>query len=332
MLGKDQNGKVMLLFLTYIVASSPWLHVIVQATPSAEIIEESPSVSDVLKWNTEHLSERNNDVDDDALLKLAADKRYMRFGRAPTEEKRLEEEKRYMRFGRVPSEWFRNENLAADKRYMRFGRTLRDQLSAEENQDAEKRYMRFGRMYDADEQSGIEEDKRYMRFGRDAGEEDRKEDKRYMRFGRGAEEEERKEDKRYMRFGRVPGEEERREDKRYMRFGKRVFYDTAEPDAQLDATKRYMRFGKRLPGDYWSKYEDRLPTDKRYMRFGRSVSSEREQRARMSRSIPSNRQTFVPSSDDSAKVSGKLPKTMDNGNNAFMTTDLESNEKMSVTL
>jgi len=259
MLARHQNDNCLLLLFTYTLTTSPLLHVIVQATPSSEIIEESPTVSDVLKWNPDRLAE-SNDADGDVLLKRGADKRYMRFGRTPTEEKRQEEEKRYMRFGRIPADWFRSDyRLAADKRYMRFGRALGDQMNSEDYQDAEKRYMRFGRSYGSEE-NDIEEAKRYMRFGRDAGDK-KEEDKRYMRFGRGAKDE-KEEDKRYMRFGRNAGEE-KEDDKRYMRFGR----DTGD-DKEDD--KRYMRFG-RVAGD--DKEED-----KRYMRFGRDAGDDKEKK------------------------------------------------------
>ncbi|KAL3842561.1 hypothetical protein ACJMK2_020557 [Sinanodonta woodiana] len=144
------------------------------------------------------------------------EKRFMRFGRDPTDEATENEDKRFMRFGREPN---------TEKRFMRFGRG---------EEDMDKRFMRFGR-------DG--EDKRFMRFGRgDEDEESEPEisdaEKRFMRFGRDG-----IEDKRFMRFGRGD------EDKRFIRFGRNSYDDSSTEKRFMRFGKRFMRFGRDMEAD-----------------------------------------------------------------------------------
>jgi len=155
----------------------------------------------------------NNDESSD----LSADKRYMRFGRAPFSEFQDGDviNKRYLRFGR--SGYVDDDDLDEEKRYMRFG----------------KRYMRFGR-------GGLkEEDKRYLRFGRnyDAAENSLRSNllRKFLQADDDDDEE--------ATGGSEKGKEGHGEEKRYMRFGRRSLLN--EGAARLSADKRYLRFGRR---------------------------------------------------------------------------------------
>ncbi|XP_070200320.1 FMRFamide neuropeptides-like [Littorina saxatilis] len=185
-------------------------------------------------------------------------KRFLRFGRALTDDP-------FLRFGR--SYMGLGQGNVMDKRFLRFGRSggeptlddvvrlalaraqvedsplYRKKRSVAESPEApsEKAIAPIdhpegvAKREATDNESPIQDDKRFMRFG-----------KRFMRFGRSGEEDEdnMSADKRFMRFG-----------KRFMRFGK----SGQEMDDSQSADKRFMRFGKR------------------FMRFGKRDGAEEDQ-------------------------------------------------------